>query len=225
MRIRTRHTLFKVLIALGVLTYLVFLYDILLNDSAWFVYVMGAFVVLILLTLLLYLGVKPDVEPGDIMAAETVEAEPEADELPETEAEPQPQLPPPTPDEAVEVVEIPKQREHVDPSRIRGPHHYRCPFCSRVFSMEATHLDRRRDLRVSCPYCANHIRIPSAARIVVGDVPRGWVPDSDQIAFHCQNCGEVMRFSAPASGIRRRLNVQTCPHCGSGRLGRAVVGT
>ncbi len=223
MRIRTRHTLFKVLIAAAVLAYLAFLYDIILNDSAWFIYVMGAFVVLILLTLLLYIGVKPDVEPGDILAAETVEAEPEAEELPEPE--PQVELPPPTPDEAVEVVEIPKPHAQVDPSRIRGPHHYRCPYCSHVFSMEATHLDRRRELRVSCPYCSNHIRIPAAARIVVGEVPHGWVPDTDRMAYQCQNCGEVMRFSAPASGIKRRLNVQTCPHCGSGRLGRAVVGT
>lgn len=223
MRIRTRHKLFKILITLAVLNYLLFLYDVLFNNSELFIWVMIGFVVLILLTLLLYIGVKPELEPGDVVARETVEAEPEAQEIPEM-PEPQPALPPPTPDEAVQVVEIPKPHAQVDPSRIRGPHHYRCPFCSHVFSMEATHLQRRQELRITCPYCANHVRVPAAARIVVGEVPRGWVPDTDRVAYQCQNCAEVLRFSAPASGIKRHLQIQTCPHCGSSRLGRAVVG-
>jgi DNA-directed RNA polymerase subunit RPC12/RpoP len=231
-RIRTRHSLFKALIVVGVVTYLVFLYDILLNESAWFIYVMIAFLALIVLALVLYLGRKPDVAEEteaeyavealpEEPAEEAVEAEPVP--WPGYEAEPAP-APEPEPDETVEIVEeIPKPRTPVPATAIHGPHHYRCPFCSRVFSMEATHLTGRMELRLSCPFCRNRIRVPSQPRMVVGHVPSMPATQHEQAAFTCNECGEVLRFTAAASAIQRMLHVQNCPNCGNARLSRAVV--
>jgi transcription elongation factor Elf1 len=222
-RIRTRHKLLKLLIALAVVNYVVFLFDILFNASDLFIWVMLGFVVLIILTLLLYLGVKPTLEEGDIVAADEVlaEAEEPVPAFPPEVPAPDP-LPPPTRDEVVEVVEIPRRRPEVSAASMRGPHHYRCPFCSHVFSMEATHLKNRRDIRMSCPYCSNHVRIPPRARIVVGAIPRGRVADKDRAAYRCAKCGEVRRVSAPASTARRMV-MQGCANCGSSRLDRAAI--
>jgi DNA-directed RNA polymerase subunit RPC12/RpoP len=230
MRIRTRHKLFKLLILLAVVNYLVFLYDVLLNESEFFVYVMIGFLAILFFVLLLYIGVKPDLDDEPELL-ETVTAEPEADEMEDSlfaaPAEEEPPMAEPTPEpileEAPEVVEIPKPHANVDAANMRGPHHYRCPFCSHVFGVEATHLRNRRELRVSCPYCANHIRIPAKPKVVVGEVPRGRVEDKDRVAYSCSNCGEVLRITAPQSSIRRRLIVQACSHCGSTRLTRAEV--
>ena len=121
------------------------------------------------------------------------------------------------------VIEIPKPRAQLTGASMHGPHHYRCPFCSHVFSFEATHLKERKDVGAACPYCSNHLRIPARPHVVVGPIPRGALMASDRVAFACGNCGEVLRFTAPGSSIQRYLRLDACPHCGSTRLSRAEL--
>lgn len=199
MRIRTRYKLFKAIMVAAVLVFALTLYDMFANEAGWQAPLLIAYVLLIALGLLLYVGYKPTlVEPGPL--GEPV-AEPVTGAVAEEEA-------------VVELAEVPKRR--AVGVRVEGPHAFRCPFCSQVFALEATHLDRTSDFRMNCPYCANNIRVPRRPKVAPGDLrPLAHAPTSERVLFTCNNCGEVLRFTAPDSRLERALTVSTCPNCRS----------
>lgn len=191
MRIRTRYTLFRSILAVAIAVFVLSLFDIFANASAWFVPVMIAYVALAVLALILYIGHKPDLE------AETVVAEPE-----------------PVPDQTVveEVTPAPQLN-------VQGPHHFRCPFCANIFALELTHLRKEHDIRMDCPFCANNIRIPRRPRLSPGrPVRTELATPEEQAAFVCDNCGEQLRYTAPGRRAMDKARVHTCPHCGSERV-------
>lgn len=206
MRIRTRHKLFKIIIAVAIIVFLVSLYDMFLNEAEWQIYILLTYLVLAFFALVLYIGHKPDLNVEEPIITEQIAAR-GIDEAP-----------PPVPqveEEAIEVTEVPKPRAYAA-GPVQGPHAFRCPFCSQVFGLEATHLRRSNDFRIACPYCANNIRIPRAPKVAAGDV--GVVRharESEQVLFTCTTCGEVLRFTAPRSRLERALHVNTCPNCRS----------
>lgn len=190
MKIRTRHRLFKIIIAVAIVTFVLSLYDIFVNQSGWFIPVMAVYVVLAVAALVLYVGRKPQLE-------ETVVAAPD-EETPQ--------------DLAVETT----PRSEVS---VRGPHHFRCPFCSQVFALELTNLRKQHELKMDCPYCANTIRVPRSPKLVPGSlVPMEEIQPADQAVFACASCGENLRFSAPGTAPEPRVHVYTCPHCGSNQV-------
>lgn len=196
MRIRTRYTLFKGIIALAVVTFLVSLYDIFARDSEWFFIVMAVYAVLALFALVLYIGHKPRLE-GE-----------------------------PTPVEPVPVVPDQDVVAEVEPARplaVEGPHHFRCPFCSNIFALELTHLQKKYELRMDCPFCANTIRIPARPKLAPGlPIQMDAVSPPEQAVFVCFNCGEMLRYSAPGQRAEDHARVRSCPHCGSDQVGPAV---
>jgi len=138
--------------------------------------------------------------------------------VPVAAAEAAPEPVPMLAEEAVELEEVPKRRPLVA-ADVQGPQAFRCPFCSQVFGLEATHLDRSNDFRMNCPYCANNIRVPRAPKVAAGDLQG--VKDArleDRVLYACSNCGEVLRFTAPGSRLERALSVSTCPNCRSPSL-------
>lgn len=197
MKIRTRYTLFKIIIALAVVIFLVSLWDIFVNESDLFEEIMLGYIVLAVAALILYLGHKPDLD----------------EEEPIVLAEPEPM---PAQDVVAEIA--PPQ-----PLDVKGPHNFRCPFCSNVFALELTHLQKRHETRMDCPFCANTIRIPSRPKLAAGNpVEMNSVSAAEQAVFVCGNCGEVLRYSAPGQRPEDRLRVHTCPHCGSDRVDPAA---
>lgn len=195
MKIRTRYTLFKILLGLAVFTFLVSLWDIFGNQSDLFEEIMIGYVVLAVLALVLYIGHKPDLDEEPVVLA-APEPVPEQDVVGEVGA---PAL------------------------DVKGPHHFRCPFCSNIFALELTHLQKRHETRMDCPFCANTIRIPARPKLSPGEpVAMGSVSAMEQAVFVCANCGEVLRYSAPGQRAEDRARVHTCPHCGSDRVDPAV---
>lgn len=203
MRIRTRYRVFRLVILVALLAFAFSLWDLLANDSGFFIPVMIAYAALFLLGLLLYLGHKPVLD-DTVMAAEFIEATPEG----------KPAEPTPEPEEVIEVVELAKTRPHIASVNVSGPHHFKCPFCSHLFSMELTHLRGRKDFWMNCPYCANNIRIPRQPRLATGklDAVSNAAP-GEKALFTCTRCGEVLRFTAPGGRLDRFLHVQACPNC------------
>lgn len=202
MRIRTRYTLFKGLMALGVLVFAASLYDMFANEADWQFYILAAYALLIVLALVLYIGHKPKIEE-DILTEQLPADAPQALPVEEEIA-------------AAEIVEIPKQRAYVPASSMGPGHHFRCPFCSNLFELAATHARRTKDFRMNCPYCANSIRVPARPKVAPGDLAafRSAAPD-ERVHYACRNCGEVLQFTAPGSRLERALRVATCPQCSS----------
>lgn len=205
MRIRTRYKWFRILILAAILAFLFSLYDIFANDSHLFIPVMGAYLVLFVAGLLLYLGHKPILDEEGLQT-EVVTARPEGEPAP---------TPPEEEEEAVEVVEVPKPaRPRVPHLNVAGPHFFKCPFCSNLFAFEMTHLGGRKAFRMNCPYCANSIRIPRQPKVATQKVEGLWHPTPEaQALMTCTRCGEVLRITAPGSQWERLLHVQACPHC------------
>lgn len=198
MKIRTRYKLFRIIIGIGIVVFLASLYDIFLNKSAWFIYVMIAYVVLAIFALILYLGYKPRLD-------EPVVAEPA----------------PVVPQDVVTEVPPPEPRR----LNVQGPHHFRCPFCANVFALELTHLRKEHELRMDCPFCANTIRVPRRPKLSPGaPVRMDRISKDEQALFICENCGEELRYSAPGQRAEARARVHTCPHCGSQRVDPAALG-
>ena len=196
MKIRTRYTLFKVIIALAIVTFLVSLWDIFGNESQLFEEIMLAYIVLAVLALILYLGHKPDLDEEPVVVA-TPEPVPDQDVVAEV-----------TPPRALDV---------------QGPHNFRCPFCSNIFALELTHLQKQHETRMDCPFCANTIRIPARPKLAPGEpISMASISAAEQAVFVCSNCGEVMRYSAPGQRPEDRIRVHTCPHCGSDRVSPAA---
>lgn len=196
MKIRTRYTLFKIIIALAIVTFLVSLWDIFGNASDLFEEIMLAYIILAVAALILYLGHKPDLDEEPVVVAE----------------------PEPMPPQDVVAEVAPPQ-----PLDVKGPHNFRCPFCSNVFALELTHLQKRHETRMDCPFCANTIRIPSRPKLAPGNpIEMGAISAAEQAVFVCANCGEVLRYSAPGQRAEDRVRVHTCPHCGSDRVDPAV---
>jgi len=197
LKIRTRYKLFKVIIALAVVTFLVSLWDIFGNKSDLFEEIMIAYIVLAVLALILYIGHKPDLDEEEPIVVATPEPMPDQDVVAEV-----------TPAPALD---------------IQGPHHFRCPFCSNIFALELTHLQKRHETRMDCPFCANTIRIPSRPKLAPGEpVAMESISSAEQAVFVCGNCGEVIRYSAPGQRPEDRARVHSCPHCGSDRVNPAV---
>lgn len=221
MRIRTRYKFFKLFALLAIVVFGLSLYDVFMNDADWLIYILIAYGALLLFDLLFYLGRKPILEEGEPIVAEEIQATPEP-----VEGEEAPAPPPPAgePVEAVEVVEVPKRRSVAVSHNVRGPHHFKCPYCTNLFALELTHLNQRADFRMTCPYCGNSIRIPRRPRVAPGDLGslRSAAP-RDRVLYTCSNCGEVIRFTAPQSRLNELLNVSTCPHCRSGRVSSATA--
>lgn len=193
MRIRTRYKLFRIIIIVGIVVFLVSLYDIFANESQWFIYVMIGYAALAILALILYLGYKPKLDE------EPVAAEP----APPVEGDVVTEVPPPEPRRL----------------NVQGPHHFRCPFCANVFALELTHLRKEHELRMDCPFCANTIRIPRRPKLSPGaPVRMDRITPDEQALFVCENCGEELRYSTPGQRAEARARVHTCPHCGSGRV-------
>lgn len=221
MRIRTRYKLFKIVILLAVVVFVVSLYDMFIAPSEQKTdlqaYVLIAYAVLILVGLVLYIGRKPKLTQDEPIIAEELAAVPEG-----VEPEPLPTLE--EQEEAVEIVEVPKPRQTVSSAGLGGPSTFRCPFCSNLFALEATHVHRDADVRMTCPYCTNRIRIPRRPKVARGKT-KGLrhVAPSDQVLYACNNCGEVLRFSAPGSQMERALLVQTCPNCKSRQMTLATA--
>jgi Zn finger protein HypA/HybF involved in hydrogenase expression len=193
-KIRTRYKLFKAIIVLAVVVFLVSLWDIFGNDSDLFEEIMLAYIVLGVLALILYIGHKPDLDEEPVVLA----------------------TPEPMPEQDV-VAEVTPGLE------VQGPHHFRCPFCSNVFALELTHLQKRHETRMDCPFCANTIRIPSRPKLAPGEpVAMDSISAAEQAVFVCSNCGEIIRYSAPGQRAEERARVHTCPHCGSDRVSSAA---
>jgi uncharacterized Zn-finger protein len=206
-RIRTRYKLFRAIIVVAIIVFLVSLYDMFGRDAEWQRYILLAYLVLAVLALILYIGHKPVLTEEPIVSEELV-ATPEGGE---------PQVPLPVPEEeaVVEVSEVAKPRAYAA-GPVQGPHAFRCPYCSQVFGLEATHLRRSNDFRMDCPYCANNIRIPRAPKVAPGDLKRvKRAKHADRVLFTCGSCGEVLRFTAPQSRLERALSVRSCPNCRS----------
>lgn len=201
MRIRTRYTLFKAVAAVAILTFLFSLWDIFANHSNLFIPVVAAYLGLFVLAVLLYAGHKPVLDEEGL-ETELVRAAPEGAPAEAASIE------------AIEVVEVPKSRPRLPSINVAGPHHFKCPFCSHLFSLELTHLRERHDFRINCPFCANNIRIPRQPRVTAQplDELRAAAP-SDRALFTCTHCGEVLRITAPGSQWDRLLHVQVCPRC------------
>ena len=211
MKIRTRHKLFKAIIAVAVVVFLFSLFDMFARDAEFQNYVLLAYIVLAILALILYIGHKPDLTEEEPIVAEELDATPAG-------MEPSLALPIAEEEAAIEVTELTKPRAYAS-GPIQGPHAFRCPFCSQVFGLEATHLRRQNDFRIDCPYCANNIRIPRAPKIAPGNLKGvNRAKEDDRVLFTCTNCGEVLRFTAPESRLERSLNVRSCPNCRSGSV-------
>jgi Zn finger protein HypA/HybF involved in hydrogenase expression len=195
LRIRTRYLLFKIILGVAIAVFVLSLVDIFGNKSGLFIPVMITYVVLAVLALILYIGHKPDLE------AETVLAAPE-----------------PVPDQTVVEEVTPRPALNV-----QGPHNFRCPFCANVFALELTHLRKEHDIRMDCPFCANTIRIPRRPRLSPGQAVRtDLATPEEQALFVCENCGEVLRYTAPGQQAVQNARVHTCPHCGSERVDPAT---
>lgn len=199
MRIRTRYKLFQAVGVLAVLAFFFSLFDIFGNQSDLFIPVMIGFLVLLAVDAVLYVGRKPLLDEEGI-ETEIISATPEGNE--------------PVPDDALEVVEVARSRPRLSNVQVAGPHHFRCPFCSNLFSVELTHLRGRSDFRMNCPYCSNTIRVPREPKVTAQSIDAlVHAAPSDRAVFTCTHCGEVLRFTAPGSRIERFLHVQLCPNC------------
>jgi DNA-directed RNA polymerase subunit RPC12/RpoP len=195
-KIRTRYLWFKGIIVAAIVTFAVSLFDIFGNDSEWFAPIMIAYIVLAVAALILYIGHKPDLDDGPAVVA-TPQTMPDQD--------------------VVTQLATPK---HLD---VKGPHNFRCPFCSNIFALELTHLEKRHEIRMDCPFCANTIRIPSRPKLAPGtQIAMETIGPAEQAVFVCGNCGEVLRYSSPGHRAEEHARVHTCPHCGSDRVDPAV---
>lgn len=200
MRIRTRHRLFKVLVALAVIVFAGTLYDMFVNDSGWQIYFLLGYGVLLLAALLLYVGRKP-VLPDDLVSEVATAA-------------PEPVAPAGQPTEEAAEVRPDPPRRALGHAAMGGPHHFACPFCSHRFGLQATHVRRLADFRLDCPYCGNSIRIPRRPRVTsapLDDLEAAAPPD--RVHFACERCGEVLRLTAPGARSDRPPTVSNCPHC------------
>lgn len=210
MRIRTRYTLFKAIGGLGVLVFLLSLYDMFANDAALQAIVLLSYAVLLLSALVLYVGYKPNLDTDEPLVSETIESQPDG----------QPDAGPDvvvteSAAEATEVVEVPKTTRVALRAPLRGTHHFRCPFCSNVFAFEASHLERGADFRMGCPYCVNRIRIPKTPKVGRANLKAfRTAAQSDQVSFACSSCDETVRITAPFAAQDRRAALPACPRCG-----------
>jgi Zn finger protein HypA/HybF involved in hydrogenase expression len=188
LRIRTRYKLFRIILVLSIITFILSLYDIFANASAWFIPVMIVYIVLAIFALILYIGHKPQLDEEILAAPE----------------------PMPPQDVAAEVARG---------VNVQGPHHFRCPFCANIFALELTHLRKEHELRMDCPFCSNTIRIPRRPKLAAGQPVRlDLATPDEQALFTCENCGEVLRYTAPGQHPTDHVRVHTCPHCGSERV-------
>lgn len=227
-RIRTRYKLFKAIIAVAVIVFLATLYDMFFNDSAWRDGLLIGYVALGVVALLLYIGHKPDLDEPVAVALPAVEPEPEP--VPAIVEPPPPVEPPPIetpifaePEPVAMIEEVPRSQRVVGAVDVQGPHNFRCPFCVSTFALEATHINRRSDFRMDCPYCGRSIRIPRDPRIAKGEpVHVEEAAPQDRGLYTCSTCGEVLRFTAPHKPDDRRYGVRTCPNCESPQVQAAI---
>lgn len=211
MKIRTRHKLLKAIMVLAVLTFLVSLYDMFYNDASWEAILLITYVVLAFLALLLYIGFKPSLEKDEPIVTEELRAEPAGvDPLPAP-------LPVDEPLVAEEIVEIP--RRHTTAGPLEGPHTFKCPFCSNTFALEASHIQRKADFRMNCPFCGNDVKIPQTPHLTrARGVDVRHARTSEKALYTCSSCGEVLRVTAPGSLLERFLNIRACPNCNSRQM-------
>lgn len=218
MRIRTRHKLLKLLAGLAIVVFLASLWDMFLNDGELIIAVLGAYAVLLFLALLLYVGHKPTLDPREPIVAEELDArpvpvagEPEEPAWP-TEGEDE------EPEDVTQIEEVPKPRAHVGTLDVGSTNHFKCPFCSNVFGVAASHR-RRNDFRVNCPFCANSVRVPKRPKVTQGDLSEfSHASPSERRVFACAECGEQIQFTAPHGKPARSLHVMQCPNCKSRRV-------
>lgn len=219
MKIRTRYTLFKAIIVVAILVFLATLYDMFQNASEWIAIMFLLYAVLAVFALLLYIGWKPNLDEEEAVVSEVIRAEPEP---PAAVAV----APPPGHEEplwADEIVEVPRRRTPW--ANLQGPHHFKCPLCANVFALEASHIQRKSDFRLNCPYCGNDVKIPHLphmTRAKRADVAHARADEKGM--YTCTSCGEIVRVTAPGSALERLLNIKACPNCSSRQMTPATPG-
>ncbi len=183
--VQKRRTGYKTIIALGVLTLVVSIVDILLLDQVLFLPVIGLYVVLAVVAVILYFSRR--------VKEETDEAEDQEDES----------------EVAIELRE--REGTSYDFGDVRRGA-LSCPSCRNVFQLGLEHFGQHKSVFFTCPECGEAARLPTGAKKPIeADLPAKPVHDS---WYHCDHCGEdwsVGTFGHEG----RTSHFEACPHCGT----------
>lgn len=80
-------------------------------------------------------------------------------------------------------------------------HHFKCPNCNEVFTIEKSKIDDNKSFIITCPCCGATGRIPSKQK-------------SAETKFECINCGGQVSIWPEETESSHKVMVYSCPYCG-----------
>jgi predicted RNA-binding Zn-ribbon protein involved in translation (DUF1610 family) len=93
-----------------------------------------------------------------------------------------------------------------------GLYHFKCPTCNGFFAIKKSKGDNKKYVKMTCPDCGAIGVIPPKPASIEDFIPE---KKSIKANFTCDICNETLTIWAEGADLYKKLQVYTCPYCGT----------